>query len=78
MKRKPRYSGERLGTLEVVKDFLPPPGELVMKDDSVKVTIALSRRSVDFFKEHAAQADVPYQRMIRNLLDHYAAVHSRR
>ena len=78
MKKAKRYSDEPIGPVEVVKDFLPPPGELVMKDDSVKVTLALSRRSIDFFKEHAAQADVPYQRMIRNLLDHYATIHSRK
>jgi len=78
MKKTRRYRDEDLGPLEVVKDFLPPPDELVLKDDSVKVTLALSRRSVDFFKEHAAEANVPYQRMIRNLLDRYAEAHSRR
>lgn len=78
MKRTRRYRDEPLGQLEVVKDFLPPPGELILKDDSVKVTLALSRRSVEFFKEHAAEAEVPYQRMIRSLLDRYADAHSRR
>jgi hypothetical protein len=38
----------------------------------VKVTIALSRRSVDFFKEAAERNHTSYQRMIRRLLDAYA------
>lgn len=48
MKRKPKYTNERLGRLEVVSDFLPPPEQLVLRDDGVKVTISLSKRSVDF------------------------------
>jgi predicted DNA binding CopG/RHH family protein len=38
----------------------------------VKVTFALSRRSVAFFKREAAKRHVPYQRMIRALVDAYA------
>jgi len=38
----------------------------------VKVTLALSRRSVDFFKRAAKSRRVPYQRMIRALVDAYA------
>lgn len=58
--------------LRVVDDFLPPPAELVLREDTVKVTLALSRRSVDFFKREAGKARVPYQRMIRALVDAYA------
>jgi hypothetical protein len=72
MKRTQKYSNEPLGRVRVVADFLPPPQELVLKEDGVKVTIALSRRSVDFFKARAADANVPYQKMIRALLDRYA------
>lgn len=78
MKRNPRYTDERLGRLEVVEDFLPPPEQLVRKEDGVKVTLSLSRTSVEFFKAHAATAKVPYQRMIRNLLDSYVEQQSRR
>jgi len=78
MKRTPKYTNEPLGQLEVVDDFLPPPDQLVLKEDGVKVTISLSKRSVAFFKAHAARSKVPYQRMIRNLLDSYAARHSGR
>jgi hypothetical protein len=49
-----------------------------IKEDGVKVTISLSKKSVDFFKAHAARSKVPYQRMIRSLLDTYADHHSNR
>lgn len=59
----------RIGTVKIVKDFLPHPKELLLKDDLVKVTISLSKESVEFFKGQAATAHVPYQKMIRMLLD---------
>ncbi|MEO8667678.1 MAG: hypothetical protein ABI399_04125 [Bauldia sp.] len=53
-------------------DFLPPPDELVPVEDNVKVTLTLSRRSLAFFKGEAKRRRVPYQRMIRALVDRYA------
>ncbi|HSN71607.1 MAG TPA: hypothetical protein VLT59_08850 [Steroidobacteraceae bacterium] len=78
MKRTRKYTDEPLGRLEVIEDFLPPPDQLVLKEDGVKVTISLSRKSVDFFKAHAAASKVPYQRMIRTVLDAYADRFSKR
>jgi predicted DNA binding CopG/RHH family protein len=78
MKRIQKYTNEPLSRLEVIDDFLPPPEQLVLKEDGVKVTISLSKKSVDFFKAHAARSKVPYQRMIRSLLDTYADRHSDR
>ncbi len=75
MKRKISYRDEPLGKLEIVSDFLPPPERLVLRDDGVKVTISLSKHSVDFFKRHAARSKVPYQKMIRSLLDGYVKHH---
>jgi hypothetical protein len=75
MKHKTKYRSEPLGTLVVVSDFLPSPDKLVLRDDGVKITISLSKRSVDFFKRHAAESKVPYQKMIRSLLDGYAKHH---
>jgi hypothetical protein len=49
MSEKIRYTDEPLGDPKVVPDFLPNPEDLVFRDESVKVTFALSRRSVDFF-----------------------------
>ncbi len=76
MKQNRRYTHEPLGRVRVVDDFLPPPDQLVLREDGVKVTLSLSRKSVEFFKAHAAQSKVPYQRMIRTLLDNYADKHS--
>ena len=75
MKRKEKYRDEALGRLEVIRDFLPPPDKLVLRDDGVKITISLSKGSVAFFKRHAARSKVPYQKMIRSLLDRYARHH---
>jgi predicted DNA binding CopG/RHH family protein len=58
-----------------MEDFLPSPEDLVLKDETVKVTIALSKASVDFFKQEAAQRRTSYQKMIRRLLDTYAERH---
>ncbi len=58
-----------------LRDFLPPPDQLLRREDTVKVTLALSRSSVDFFKRHAQRQGVPYQRMIRALVDAYAKRH---
>jgi predicted DNA binding CopG/RHH family protein len=55
----------------VSKDFLPKPEELVFKQARRKVTITLDQNSIDFFKSEAARRNVPYQRMIRNLLTEY-------
>ncbi len=72
MSKAVKYTNEPLGRLRVIPDFLPPPEELVFRDEAVKVTIALSRRSVEFFKAEARRHDTQYQRMIRSLLDRYA------
>ena len=49
----------------------------MFQDEGVKVTIALSRRSVDFFKSEAQKHRTQYQRMIRRLLDAYTEHHTR-
>ncbi|MEJ8837508.1 hypothetical protein [Ramlibacter sp. AN1133] len=71
MSRKISYTDEPLGEIEVVADFLPPPQELAFREEGVKVTLALSKRSVDFFKSEASRHQTQYQRMIRRLLDAY-------
>ena len=76
MSTKIKYTNEPLGKIEVVPDFLPLPEDLVFRDDGVKVTLALSKRSVDFFKSQALKHNTQYQRMIRRLLDSYAEHHA--
>lgn len=67
-----KYTAGEIGQLRVVEDFLPSPDQLVLRENNVKVTLSLSQRSVDFFKRAAATRRVPYQRMIRALVDAYA------
>lgn len=62
-----------IGKLTRVKNFLPPPSELVMPDPTVKVTISLNRSSVEFFKKQAEKYNTKYQKMIRELLDQYVS-----
>jgi hypothetical protein len=71
MKQKIRYTDEPMEFGGRIPDFLPPPDKLIFRDDAVKVTITLSSRSVQFFKDEAARRGVQYQRMIRRLLDAY-------
>ena len=77
MSTKIRYTDEPLGKLRVVPDFLPAPEDLVFREEGIKVTLALSKRSVEFFKREAAKHNTQYQRMIRRLLDAYAEHHAR-
>lgn len=66
---------EPLSDVRVIDDNLPSLEDLVFKEDNVKVTLGLSRRSVDFFKYEAKKHGTQYQKMIRRLLDLYAARH---
>ncbi|MDA3895571.1 MAG: CopG family transcriptional regulator [Desulfobacteraceae bacterium] len=73
MKEKIKYTDEPMGKVKVISDFLPSPKELALKDETVKVTISLSKTSVEFFKKEAKKYNTPYQKMIRRLLDEYTA-----
>lgn len=77
MSGKIKYTDEPMGEVEVIRDFLPSPEELAFKEDTVKVTIALSKSSVEFFKREAEKHDTKYQQMIRRLLDEYSRAHRR-
>ena len=74
--KKIKYTDEPLGKLRIVDDFLPSPEDLVFKEENVKVTITLSKSSVDFFKKAAKKHHTQYQKMIRRLLDQYTTHHS--
>jgi predicted DNA binding CopG/RHH family protein len=70
MNAKISYTDETIEA-RVIQDFLPPPEKLAFREEGVKVTIALSKRSVEFFKSEAARHHTQYQLMIRNLIDAY-------
>jgi hypothetical protein len=66
-----------IGKLTRIKDVLPPPEKLVIPEDTVKVTLLLSKASVRFFKQQAAQHRTKCQRMLRELVDRYTEQFSR-
>ena len=72
MSKRITYTDEPMDGVRVTHDFLPPPVELALREETVKVTLQLTRSSVEFFKREAALHHTPYQRMIRRLLDEYA------
>jgi predicted DNA binding CopG/RHH family protein len=76
MKKRIKYTDEPMGKVRRVDDFLSSPEELALNNETIKITISLSKRSVEFFKREAALYNTQYQKMIRNLLDEYA-VHNR-
>lgn len=76
MSKKIKYTNEPIGDPKMVRDFLPSPEDLAFREEEVKITIVLSKKSVDFFKTEAAKSDTQYQRMIRRLLDAYVDAHS--
>lgn len=73
MKKKTKYTDEPMGELKIVKDFLPPPHQLVLKEDNVKVTLSLKKSSIDFFKQQAKKHRSSYQKIIREVVDWYAS-----
>jgi predicted DNA binding CopG/RHH family protein len=68
---KIKYTNEPLGKIKVIQDFLPSPSELAFREEGIKVTLALSKKSVEFFKYEAEKHQTQYQRMIRRLIDAY-------
>ena len=77
MSVKINYTDEPIEA-KVIQDFLPPPEELAFREEGVKVTIALSKKSVEFFKSEAAKHHTQYQRMIRKLIDTYVETYAKR
>jgi predicted DNA binding CopG/RHH family protein len=78
MKKKQKIDPDMpIGKLTRIPDFLPSPAELAasIAKDNVRITVELSRASVNFFKKEAGRHHTKYQRMIRQVLDRYAAHH---
>lgn len=76
MKNEINYTDGPIDEVRIIDDFLPAPEVLAFREETVKVTIALSKLSLDFFKEEASKHQVSYQRMIRRLLDEYTLRHT--
>ncbi len=75
MKKKRKYTDEDIKLGDRVDDFLPSPAELAAKEASSRITINLNKASIDFFKNEAQKTGVPYQKLIRKVVDLYAEHH---
>lgn len=73
---KRRYKNESIGKVKIIQDFLPGPEQLVFKDETIKITLSLTKSSIDYFKKEAKKHHTQYQKMIRALLDKYVVLHN--
>lgn len=71
MKKKIKYSDEPIKLGNRVPDFLPSPAELALKEKTTRVTINLNEASLKVFKKEAGRLGVPYQRLLRTIVDLY-------
>ena len=53
--RTVRYTTCEIGRVRVIEDFLPAHADLVPREDNVKVTQSLSRRSLGLVDTHAGR-----------------------
>jgi predicted DNA binding CopG/RHH family protein len=76
MEKDDKFEDAPKGKLTVIDDFLPPPSQLVRKEDTVKITSEYTCSSIEFLKKEAKKANVPYQHMLRALVDKYVEQHT--
>ena len=67
-----------IGKLTVIPNFLPPPDQLILPGEIVKITISLDQESLLFFKEMAEKFGTKYQRMIREVLRRYVKAYKQK
>jgi len=72
MKKRTIYTAEPLAMGEKVNDFLPPSSQLIKLETTVKIALEINQSSLAFFKEQAKHEHIPYQEMLKNLIDTYA------
>jgi hypothetical protein len=47
MKKTVKYTDGEIGNINIIKDFLPSPKELVFKEENTKITISLTKTATD-------------------------------
>jgi predicted DNA binding CopG/RHH family protein len=75
MKKKIKYEDEAIKLGKTVRDFLPSPEEIVLNSKTTRVTINLNEASLKVFKKEASRLKVPYQKLLRTIVDLYAQHH---
>ena len=71
-KEKAKDVNEPRGELTAISDFLPPPEQLLPREETIKITVALDTETLKFFKNYAKRSGLKYQRLIREVLKGYA------
>ena len=83
MKIKTNYAEAPKGIAEsienglIIKDFLPPPEQLIRKQPTQKVTISLTKNSLKFFKKAGKKSHIPYQQLIRKVVEQYSIIYQK-
>jgi hypothetical protein len=68
---KVKYTNEPISS-RPTKDIFPSPEELMRSEEKQRVTLELTKTSLNFFKKIAQKNNASYQVMIRRLVDFYA------
>lgn len=55
MSAKIKFTNEPLGKAHVITDVLPSPSELAFREEGVKITLALNKKSIEFLKSGASK-----------------------
>jgi predicted DNA binding CopG/RHH family protein len=76
MRKTASFEDAPQGKVTIIEDFLPPPSQLVRKEETIRVTSEFTRSSIEYLKKEARKANVPYQRMLRSLVDKYVEQHN--
>jgi predicted DNA binding CopG/RHH family protein len=76
--KKKHDNDKPVGKLTQIEDFLPPPSELLPKEETVKITLAVNKATLLFFRSSAKDAGTKYQRMMREVLNVYAKTYKKR
>ena len=70
-KKAPKNISSAIEASKIIEDFLPSPDKLIDKEETIKTTIDLSKKSVFFFKIAAKKNHTSYQKMVRKVVDLY-------
>ncbi len=67
------FEGLNIDDMRVVEDArLPSPSEIAQMLTTKKVTLSLTPYSISFFKSQATELNIPYQKLMRGVIDSYA------
>ena len=71
-KTAPANLSKAISKAVIVPDFLPAPEKLKLKEPAEKITINLTKSSLSYYRKKAKELSVPYQQIIKKVLDLYA------